>query len=109
MKSLRVTAMDHIVLNVHDIDRSLDFYTNVLGLGGERIEEYRRGEVGFPSVRINEGTLIDLMVAPGESDAAATQRNLNHFCLVAAETDLTAVAGGLRDAGVTVTQDPVSR
>src|SRR5262245_21303021 len=108
MKGLRVTAMDHIVLNVHDIDRSLDFYTNVLGLSGERIEEFRRGEVGFPSVRINEGTLIDLMVDPG-ADPEATQRNLNHFCLVAAQTDLAVVAGGLRDAGVTVTRDPVSR
>ena len=109
MNSIRVIAMDHIVLNVHDIDRSLDFYTNVLGLGGERIEEYRRGEVGFPSVRINEGTLIDLMVAPAEADPATMTRNLNHFCLVAAETDLAEFAGNLRDTGVTVTQDPVSR
>jgi catechol 2,3-dioxygenase-like lactoylglutathione lyase family enzyme len=28
----KISAMDHIVLNVPDIDRSMAFYTQVLGL-----------------------------------------------------------------------------
>ena len=31
-----------------------------LGLKGERVEEFRAGKVGFPSVRINDDTIIDL-------------------------------------------------
>jgi catechol 2,3-dioxygenase-like lactoylglutathione lyase family enzyme len=55
---MRITALDHIVLNVRDIERALKFYTQVLGLPGERVEEFRAGKVGFPSVRINSDTII---------------------------------------------------
>ena len=43
-----VLGMDHIVLNVHDMDTVLDFYINVLGLQGERLEAFRDGKVPFP-------------------------------------------------------------
>ncbi|HEX5606554.1 MAG TPA: VOC family protein, partial [Candidatus Binatia bacterium] len=57
---IKISELDHIVLNVSDIHRSLDFYTRVLGLSGERVEEFEAGTVGFPSVRINQRTIIDL-------------------------------------------------
>ena len=60
MAPFKITELDHIVLNVSDIERSLSFYTQILGLKGERIEEFKSGKVGFPSVRINDGTIIDL-------------------------------------------------
>jgi hypothetical protein len=60
MGKFKITALDHIVLNVGDIDRALQFYTGVLGLAGERVEQFRAGKVGFPSVRINDATIIDL-------------------------------------------------
>ena len=70
MTPLKIYEMDHIVLNVGDIDRSLKFYTEVLGLAGERIEEFKAGKVGFPSVRINQDTIIDLSRKgkPGKRD-----------------------------------------
>ena len=57
MKRITVTELDHIVLNVSDIDRALTFYTDVLGLEPERLDEFKAGEVGFPSVRINPDTI----------------------------------------------------
>ncbi len=107
MNNVRILEMDHIVLNVSDIERSLAFYTGTLGLKGERIDAFREGKVGFPSVRINADTLIDLMETAPTADKAA--RNLNHFCLVCEPTDLGALAQELRAAGVVVTQEPVSR
>lgn len=38
---MNVIAMDHIVLNVHEMDTMLDFYIDVLGLQGERINDFR--------------------------------------------------------------------
>ena len=37
MAPIRVTELDHIVLNVADVERALAFYTEVLGLKGERV------------------------------------------------------------------------
>ena len=56
MPIIKISDLDHIVLNVSDIQRSLDFYMNVLGLVGERVDEFKAGTVGFPSVRINDRT-----------------------------------------------------
>ncbi|MBI3059805.1 MAG: VOC family protein, partial [Deltaproteobacteria bacterium] len=82
---MKITELDHIVLNVRDIDRSLAFYTGVLGLKGERVQEFKEGKIGFPSVRINENTIIDLFPlknAEVEKESAANAvGNLNHFCL----------------------------
>jgi catechol 2,3-dioxygenase-like lactoylglutathione lyase family enzyme len=84
--ALRVSGLDHIVLDSADVERSLAFYAGTLGLAGVRVEEWRRGEVPFPSVRVDEGTIIDILAA------APSGENLNHLCLVVEPTDLGAVA-----------------
>ena len=57
---LRIQAMDHIVLLVADVERSVAWYCERLGLTAERLDEWRDGKVFFPSVRINDGTIIDI-------------------------------------------------
>jgi catechol 2,3-dioxygenase-like lactoylglutathione lyase family enzyme len=106
MKAIKVTELDHIVLNVKDIDRSLDFYANVLGLKIERLDEFRAGKIGFPSARINEHTIIDLFPA---KDEVARPGNLNHFCLVVDKDDFTGVVDYLKDLGVQILNGPISR
>ena len=78
---MRITGLDHIVLNTPDPERSLAWYCGVLGLEGERVEEWRRGEVPFPSVRIDGSTIIDLF------QAERGEANLDHFCLVMPAAD----------------------
>jgi catechol 2,3-dioxygenase-like lactoylglutathione lyase family enzyme len=111
MEGLRIVEMDHIVLNVRDMDRSLAFYVDTLGLQPERLELYRESKVGFPSVRISAGTLIDLMLVrePTEAEGTAVRHNLNHFCLVTEAVDLEVLANGLEAQGVTIKTRPVSR
>jgi catechol 2,3-dioxygenase-like lactoylglutathione lyase family enzyme len=106
---LRIIEMDHIVLNVADVERTVAFYCDVLGLQGERLDEFRAGKVGFPSVRISPDTLIDVMKGPAENAGRAEGRNLNHFCLVTEPTDLAALSAGLKARGVSVVTEPVSR
>jgi len=110
MKGFRIVAMDHIVLNTPDVERSLGFYAGVLGLATERADEFRRGEAGFPSVRISADTLIDLFPAKEPIAAAeGASMNLNHFCLVADVEDFGMLVAALKEQGVTVLQEPVSR
>jgi len=77
-------VMDHIVLNAENIEALVRFYTEVVELEPERVEEFRRGQVPFPSVRVNADTVIDL--APkamweGTQLRTRGRPNLNHFCL----------------------------
>lgn len=83
---MRVRQLDHIVLNVTDVERSLAWYTGLLGLAPERVDEWRAGEVPFPSVRIDEGTIIDLFAI----DRSGV--NLDHLCLVVEPGDVGAIA-----------------
>ena len=82
---LHVVGLDHVVLNVADVERSLAFYCGELGLAPERVEEWRRGEIFFPSVRVDAHTIIDLLATP------RTGENADHLCLVVEPVDLEAV------------------
>lgn len=111
--ALTITELDHIVLNVSDVDRSLEFYTGVLKLQPERLAEFRAGKAGFPSVRINAGSIIDLF--PTERDAPAsapgekTTGNLNHFCLVIGREEFAKLPDYLSQNGVDIREGPVKR
>lgn len=83
---MRVRRLDHIVLNVADVDRSLAWYTGMLGLAPERVDEWRAGQVLFPSVRVDEGCIIDLFATPPSGE------NMNHVCLVVDPGDVEAIA-----------------
>ncbi|TYB96012.1 VOC family virulence protein [Micromonospora sp. WP24] len=100
MSGVPVTGFDHLVLNVADVERSLEFYCGRLGLAPERVDEWRAGRVPFPSVRVSPDTIIDLVRGDrGES-------NVDHFCLVVAPLDWAAVI----DSGAfTVLEGPVGR
>src|SRR5437763_12000714 len=105
---LTVQGMDHIVLNVADVERSVAFYRDVLGLGIERLDDWRAGKIGFPSVRLSADALIDLVQA---ADAASEHRctNLNHFCLVIGDETLEPAIEHLRGRGVDVYTGPARR
>ena len=114
MERLRVTDLDHIVLNVGDIDRSLRFYAEVLGLQPERLEEFKSGKVSFPSVRINERTIIDLFPVkdaepPARHQSGKIKGNLNHLCLVVGKDDFSGIVNYLTEREITIRQGPVSR
>ncbi|MFP8942655.1 VOC family protein [Streptomyces fenghuangensis] len=78
---MRVIAFDHLVLNVEDVERSLDFYCGPLGLEPVRVEEWRAGKAPFPSVRVSDTTIIDLVAGPRDGS------NVDHICLVVEPLD----------------------
>jgi catechol 2,3-dioxygenase-like lactoylglutathione lyase family enzyme len=83
---LHVTGLDHVVVCCGDVERSLTFYCDTLGLEPDRLDEWRRGEVPFPSVRISPTTVIDLF------EKTPDGVNMDHMCLVVEQTDLDEVA-----------------
>ena len=98
--ALRVSAFDHLVLNVGDVERSLAFYCGALGLQPVRVDEWRAGKIKFPSVRINSSTIIDLFSGPRGGS------NVDHICLVVQPLDWQQViASGI----FTLVEGPVGR
>jgi catechol 2,3-dioxygenase-like lactoylglutathione lyase family enzyme len=83
---VRVVGLDHVVLNCADVDASLRWYTEELGLRPVRAAEWRAGDAPFPSVRVDDTTIIDLLAS------ARTGVNVDHLCLVLEPTDLDALA-----------------
>jgi len=102
--------LDHIVLNVRDVDAMLAFYVDVIGLTAERVDSFRAGEVLFPSVRINADTLIDLMPPAmwEHGDAAGPGRNLDHFCLQLSHADWDTALARLDGAGRVIEAGPMT-
>ena len=92
----QVTGLDHIVLRVADAEASMAWYMQKLGLAPERFEQWRGGEVPFPSVRVDATTVIDLLEvkagAESESGRQSAGINLDHFALLVPGADLNALA-----------------
>lgn len=107
---LRITALDHFVLRVRDVDRALAFYRDLLGLPVECLDEYRAGTRPFPSVRVG-GMLIDLLPDPTYDPAVGLEHGgFMHFCLRVAGSLEREVLPRVRAAGGTVIDDePVTR
>lgn len=106
---MNVTGLDHLVVNVKNMEAALEFYGEVLGLEVLRLDQFRRGQVGFVSVRVSDHSLIDLRPCPDESGGVPPPvgTNVDHFCLVLEATDMPALMASLERRGIKVA-GPVS-
>jgi glyoxylase I family protein len=71
-----VLGMDHVVLVSPDPERLIAWYVGVLGVAVERLDQWRRGEVPFASLRLDDTTIVD--VQRGERSGT----NVDHLALV---------------------------
>ena len=85
-----MTGIDHIVLVVPDVERSVAWYRDELGLGVIHLEEWRAGERLFPSLRLSPDTIIDVLA--GER----TGENVNHVAVVVEDVVLEDLAASGR-------------
>jgi glyoxylase I family protein len=81
-ETLPVCGIDHVVLRVSDLPKSLHFYTQVLGCPLER----RRDDLGLVQLRAG-GSLIDLVPVDGVIGKrggpapSSAGHNVDHICL----------------------------
>jgi catechol 2,3-dioxygenase-like lactoylglutathione lyase family enzyme len=103
--AISVTGLDHFVLRVRDLDRSIAFYQGVLGLPIESLEEYRAGTRPFASARVG-GQLVDLVPDPTyEPDGGLRLGGLLHFCVRVGGDLERDVLPRLRAAAIEVIED----
>ncbi len=100
---MRIQRLDHLVLTVRDLARTLDFYVRVLGM-----EEVTFG-AGRKALRFGDQKLnlhaADRPVDPNVRHATPGSAD---FCLIV-EGDLEEVAAEVRRAGVPIILGPVER
>jgi catechol 2,3-dioxygenase-like lactoylglutathione lyase family enzyme len=87
---MKVTGLDHVVINSADVERSVAWWRDELGCEPVRLEEWRRGEVPFVSVRLDATTIIDLFARERSGE------NVNHLALTVADVDLDELAASGR-------------
>ncbi len=87
-----ITGLDHVVLRVANMERSIAFYGNVLGCPIER----RLEAIGL--VQLRAGTsMIDLVpCGPGEEPG----RNMDHYAVRIAKMDVPALTAHLARHGI---------
>ena len=103
----RALTLDHVVLRVRDLETSLAFYRDRLGLAIEGLDAWRAGKKPFVSARIGDA-LIDLVPDPTFQPEHASAGGLVHFCMTVA--DFAVVLEELRAARVPFLHDaPVPR
>lgn len=85
----------------------MDFYSRVIGLTPVRFSEFDAGEAPFPSVRVCEDSILDLL--PVENFAATESLTgvqgsaghpVNHVCLALSKPEYDALDLRLQAAGV---------
>jgi glyoxylase I family protein len=82
----QVVGPDHLVLVSPDPERLVTWYRDELGLAPERLEEWRRKEVLFVSLRVSPTFLIDIF------EGERTGVNVDHVALLVEEVDLDSLA-----------------
>ena len=95
-------GIDHVVLRVTDMERTVGFYKDVLGLRVERIFE----RIGLYQVRCGRN-LIDLVaMTPGEALPPPSARGIEHLCL-SVEADLDELVAHVERKGSPVFRGPM--
>jgi glyoxylase I family protein len=97
----RIRAIDHVVLRVADIRRSLAFYVDGLGC----TIEMQRDDIGLIQLRAG-ASILDLVPLDGKLGRAGGAgpgnegRNLDHFALEIVPFDETAIRAHLTERGI---------
>ncbi len=103
--------IDHVVLWVDSPKNSLDFFVDVVGLRPVRAREFEEGTAPFPSVRLNDTTILDLMGMNMVSfvreltggGVGSGGRSINHICLSMNAADYSALVARLLEQEVELT------
>jgi catechol 2,3-dioxygenase-like lactoylglutathione lyase family enzyme len=100
---VKVRAIDHVVLTVRDVDRTLSFYERSLGMTPVTFGDGRRA-LAFGEQKLN----LHLAGREFEPKAAAPTPGAIDLCLLTDEP-LDAVAEHLRASGVRIELGPVAK
>ena len=106
---LRPKALDHVALKVSDMDKTLHFYHQVLGLGLLRTSG-PNAEGGRSAVLQAGGQKIDMFSRPDFVSADKDKPvGMDHLCLIVETASVEDLVAHLQQADVEIFWGPVER
>jgi catechol 2,3-dioxygenase-like lactoylglutathione lyase family enzyme len=103
-------AIDHIAMNADDPEAMVRFYYDLLDFEPERLDAYQKGDVPFPSVRINDDSIIDFF--PKRLWGTQTKKGAthgNHICFVLSQFAWDRLYYRLKQKNIPLDDGPVRR
>ncbi len=100
---MKIERLDHLVRTVHDIDRTCDFYTRVLGMKAIAFQEGRTA-LQFGQQKLN----LHAVGKEFEPKARNPTPGSANLCLIT-EISLDEVIQHMKDCGVEILDSPVKR
>ncbi len=100
MPAFQIKHLDHVVLRVQDLARSVDFYTKVLGCSVKKNDKLAMIHLSAGGSMID---LIDVQGPLGAAGGAAPEkerRNVDHFCLRVDPFDEATIVQHLQAFGI---------
>jgi catechol 2,3-dioxygenase-like lactoylglutathione lyase family enzyme len=106
---LKPKALDHVGLKVTDMDKSLRFYCD--GLGLKLLRRSNKGPGVASAVLQVGGQEMNLFSNPGFAAGASSgdPPGLDHFCLEVESASIDELLAALARAGIAVAKPPVKR
>jgi lactoylglutathione lyase len=107
MKSLFVhSSLLHTMLRVHNLDKSLDFYTNLLGMRVLRRRDYPDGQFTLVFVGYGEEHEASVLELTYNWDESAYSIGTAYGHIAISVDDACAVCAALQSAGVVISRAP---
>ena len=100
---MKISHIDHIVLTVRDIDKTVEFYVSVLGLSAETFGAERTA-LKFGSQKIN----LHQQGQEFEPKAGITVAGSEDLCFIS-KTELGMAMEHVRSKGIRIIEGPVTR
>ena len=97
---MKITGADHTNWRVRDLEASLRFYRDVLGLAPFGLEEYRREERPLVSLRVTESFILHL--TPDPVFERTSTGGYDHLALLVEGAERDEVATYLESEGVEI-------
>jgi catechol 2,3-dioxygenase-like lactoylglutathione lyase family enzyme len=104
---MRLAGLDHVGLNVADMDRSLDFYRR---LGFTILRTAAPGADGVRTAVLQVGGQeLNVFSRPDAPARVESPIGMDHFCLAVEAASIDEVVAHLREVGIEVVRGPVKR
>jgi catechol 2,3-dioxygenase-like lactoylglutathione lyase family enzyme len=96
---MKIAGADHTNWRVRDLEASLRFYRDVLGLTPFGLEEYRRGERSLVSLRVTEDFILHLTPT---TEGFEPDTGYDHLALLVEDAERDELAAYLESEGVEI-------